>query len=185
MIQVSTMSGHSHWSSIKHKKGAEDAKRGKLFSKLSHLIAVAAKEGGGDPEANPRLRLVIEQAKQANVPKDNIERAIKRGTGQLEGVTLKEVTYEAYGPNGVALIIEGITDNKNRTLSEIKSILSRLGGKLAETGSVKYMFNKEQDKWTPKYPMELQEEKAKGQIDKLLQALRENDDVQRINSNLK
>jgi len=136
------MSGHSHWASIKHKKGAADEKRGKVFSKISKMISIAAKQGGGDPEANSKLRLAVEQAKQANMPKDNIERAIKKGTGELEGEKLEQVVFEAYGPGKTAIIIEGITDNKNRTLSEIKQILNQNKGKLADEGSVKWLFER-------------------------------------------
>ena len=179
------MSGHSHWSSIKHKKGATDIKRGKIFSKISRLISIAAREKGGDPESNPKLRVAINKAKEANMPKDNIERAIKKGSGQIEGVKMEEISYEAYGPAGIALIIDVITDNKNRALSEIKHILSRFDGKMAETGSVKYLFNKEGEKWTPKYPIEITDKKTKSQLEKLFDALDENDDTQEIYSNLK
>ncbi|MBU1176831.1 MAG: YebC/PmpR family DNA-binding transcriptional regulator [Patescibacteria group bacterium] len=179
------MSGHSHWSSIKHKKGATDVKRGKIFSKISRLISIAAREKGGDLESNPRLRVAINKAKEANMPKDNIERAIKKGSGQIEGVKMEEIFYEAYGPSGIALIIEVITDNKNRALSEIKHTLSRFDGKMAETGSVKYLFDKEAEKWIPKYPIEITDEKTKSQLEKLFDALDENDDVQEIYSNLK
>jgi len=136
------MSGHSHYSSIKHKKALTDQKRGKVFSKLSRLISIAAKEKGGDPESNSTLRLAIEQAKRENMPKDNIQRAIKRGTGELTGEKLEEVTFEAFGPGGIAVIIEGITDNKNRTLGEVKQILNKHRGKLAGEGSVKWLFER-------------------------------------------
>jgi len=136
------MSGHSHFSSIKHKKEITDAKRGKVFSKLARQISVAVREKGSDPETNSGLRLVIEKAKSVNMPKDNIERAIKRGTGELAEEKLEEVIYEAYGPGGIAIIIEGITDNKNRALGEIKQILNQAGGKLADSGSVKWMFER-------------------------------------------
>ena len=136
------MSGHSHFSSIKHKKAITDAKRGKIFSKFARQILVAAKEKGGDSETNSSLRLVIDRAKSMNMPKENIERAIQKGTGELEEEKLDEVFYEAYGPGGIAVIIEGITDNKNRTLGEIKQILSQHQGKLAESGSVKWMFER-------------------------------------------
>ena len=135
------MSGHSHWAGIKHKKQAEDQKRGKIFSKLSRMISVAAREGT-DPEMNPKLRQALEEAKVFNMPKENIEKAIKRGTGELEGVKLEEVSYEAFGPGGVAIIIEGITDNKNRTFQEIKQILQKYNGKLAESGAVKWLFTR-------------------------------------------
>jgi YebC/PmpR family DNA-binding regulatory protein len=136
------MSGHSHWSSIKHQKGVADQKRGKVFSKLSREISVAAKEKGGNPENNPTLRIAVDKAKKFNMPKDNIERAIKKGTGELEGAKLESVTFEAYGPGGIALIIEGITDNRNRTLAEIKQILNQNNGKLANEGSVKWLFER-------------------------------------------
>ena len=136
------MSGHSHWHSIKYQKTAADQKRGKLFSKLSREITIAAKEKGGDPEVNSDLRLAIERAKRFNMPKENIERAIKRGTGELAGGQLESILFEAYGPGGIALIIEGITDNKNRTLSEIKQILNQNNGKLANEGSVKWLFER-------------------------------------------
>ena len=178
------MSGHSHSKTIKHRKDAVDAKRGKIFSKISRLISVAAKEKGGDTETNPKLKLAIEKAREANMPKENIERAIKRGTGQLEGVKMEGFTYEAYGPAGIALIIEGITDNKNRTLAEIKHILSRFGGKLANSGSVKYLFDKKDDDWVAKYPLKI-DEKTKGQARKLFEALNKDEDVQKIYSNLK
>jgi YebC/PmpR family DNA-binding regulatory protein len=136
------MSGHSKWSKIKRQKGAADVKKGKIFSQLSKMVTLAAKSGGGDPAMNPSLKLAIEKAKQANMPADNIEKAIKKGTGELEGGAVEEVLYEAYGPGGIALIIEGATDNTNRTVSEIKHILSRNNGRLGELGSVKWMFNR-------------------------------------------
>ena len=136
------MSGHSKWASIKHKKGAADAKRGKLFTKVIKEITVAAKLGGGDEEANPRLRAAVLKAKGSNMPKDNILRAIKKGTGDLEGVDYVELTYEAYGPGGVAIIIETLTDNKNRTAADVRSILTKTGGNLGETGSVSYLFKR-------------------------------------------
>jgi YebC/PmpR family DNA-binding regulatory protein len=136
------MSGHSKWANIKHRKGAQDAKRGQLFSKLAKEITVAAKTGGGNPENNVRLRVAIERAREANMPTDNIERAIKRGTGELEGVTYEEVTYEGYGPGGVAIIVNVLTDNKNRTAADIRKIFSRLGGNLGTSGSVSWIFEK-------------------------------------------
>lgn len=178
------MSGHSHWAGIKHKKSITDARRGKLFSKISRLISIAAREKGADPETNPKLRLAIEKAKEVNMPKDNIAKAIKRGTGQIEGVQMEEFTYEAYGPAGVALIITGITDNKNRTLAEIKHVLSRFQAKLAEAGSVKYLFDKQGEDWQPKYPLEINAQ-TREQLEKLFEALDENEDVQEIYSNLK
>ncbi|MGB2762392.1 MAG: YebC/PmpR family DNA-binding transcriptional regulator [Minisyncoccales bacterium] len=136
------MSGHSHFSSIKHKKAITDAKRGKIFSKIARQILIAVKEKGNDPETNSSLRLVIEKARSVNMPKDNIEKAIKRGTGSTEGEKLEEVIFEAYGPAGTAIIIEGITDNKNRTLGEIRQVLNQAGGKMAGEGSVKWMFER-------------------------------------------
>ncbi|PWH15457.1 MAG: YebC/PmpR family DNA-binding transcriptional regulator [Ardenticatenia bacterium] len=133
------MSGHSKWSTIKRKKSAEDAKRGKLFTRLARDITLAARNGG-DPNANPALRLAIEKAKAANMPKENIERAIKRGTGELEGGAPEEVMYEGYAPHGVALLIKCLTDNRNRTLAEIRRVLNRGGGNLAEAGAVTWMF---------------------------------------------
>jgi len=136
------MSGHSHWHSIKYQKSIADQKRGKIFSKIAREISIAAKEGGGDSSSNSSLRFVIEKGKKFNMPKENIERAIKRGTGEIEGATLEPVFFEAYGPGNVALIIKGITDNKNRTLSEVKRILNQGNGKLANEGSVKWMFGR-------------------------------------------
>ena len=136
------MSGHSKWSSIKHKKGAADAKRGKIFTKLIKEITVAARLGGGDPDGNPRLRTAIQAAKAENMPKDNIERAVKKGTGELEGVSYDEVSYEGYGPGGVALLVECLTDNKNRTVADLKYIMDRHGGNLGEPGCVAWMFDK-------------------------------------------
>lgn len=136
------MSGHNKWSTIKHKKGAADAKRGKMFSKLIKEITIAARMGGGDPEGNPRLRTAVITARAANMPKDNIERAIKRGTGEIEGVNYEEITYEGYGPGGVAVLVEALTDNKNRTVAEIRHIFDKYSGNLGESGCVAWMFDK-------------------------------------------
>jgi len=137
------MSGHSKWSSIKHKKGALDAKRGKIFTRLIKEITVAARMGGsGDPDANPRLRTAITAAKAENMPKDNIERAIKKGTGELEGVDYEENSYEGYGPGGAAVLLESLTDNKNRAVADIRHIFSKCGGNLGENGCVAWMFDK-------------------------------------------
>jgi len=136
------MSGHSHWATIKHKKGATDAKRGKLFSKLSRAIIIAARHGGGDPETNLKLRYAIDKARQVSMPKDNIERAVKRGTGEMEGVTFEEIQYEGYGPGGVAILVDVLTDNRNRTTSEIRKIFERSGGKMGSAGCVAYMFER-------------------------------------------
>ena len=136
------MSGHSKWATIKHKKGALDAKRGKIFTRLIKEITIAAKGGGGDPDGNPRLRTAIAAAKAENMPADNIKRAIQRGTGELEGVNYEEITFEGYGPGGVAVIIEVMTDNRNRAVSEIRHAFSKNNGNLGESGSVGYLFAK-------------------------------------------
>lgn len=183
------MSGHSHFSSIKHKKALTDAKRSKVFSKLASQILVAAREKGKDPDTNPRLKIAIEQAKEANMPSDNIERAIKKGTGELASEKLEEFLFEAYGPGGVAIIIEGITDNKNRSLGEIKQTLNQYGGKLVGEGGARWLFERkavEQGslEWVAKQEMEVPE-KDKENLQKLFEALDENDSVQEIYSNLK
>ena len=136
------MSGHSKWSTIKRKKGAADAKRGKIFTKLIREIATAARTGGGDPDANPRLRLAIEKARAQNMPKDNIERGINKGTGAGDGAVYEEAVYEGYGPGGTALLIEVLTDNKNRTVGEVRHVFSRYGGNLGASGCVSYLFEK-------------------------------------------
>ena len=136
------MSGHSKWHSIKHAKGAADAARGKVFARLARQIEVAARSGGGDLEGNPSLRTMVQKARDASMPKDNIERAIKRGIGELEGVTYEEVNYEGYAPNGVAVFVETLTDNRNRTGSEVKNIFTRNGGSLAEPGAVSWQFER-------------------------------------------
>jgi YebC/PmpR family DNA-binding regulatory protein len=136
------MSGHSKWATIKHKKGAADKARGKLFAKLIRQVEVAAREGGGDPDSNPTLRTMFQKAREASVPLDTIERAIKRGTGELEGVRYEQVSYEGYAPNGVAVIVECLTDNRNRTGADIRSIFSKHGGSMAEPGSVSWQFER-------------------------------------------
>jgi YebC/PmpR family DNA-binding regulatory protein len=154
------MSGHSKWATIKHKKGAADAKRGRVFTKLIKEITMAARLGGGDPAGNPRLRKAVDDAKAVNMPADNIKRGIQRGTGELPGVSYEEVTYEGYGPGGVAVLIDAMTDNKNRTLPEIRTIFSKNGGNLGESGSVRFLFQKrgyltvEKDKATEDQVME-------------------------------
>ncbi|MCK9558456.1 MAG: YebC/PmpR family DNA-binding transcriptional regulator [Candidatus Cloacimonetes bacterium] len=135
------MSGHNKWSTIKHKKAATDAKRGKIYTRIVKEIILAAKGGGGDPETNPRLRTAILAAKNANMPRDNIERAIKRGTGEIEGATYEEITYEGYGHNGVGIVVDVMTDNKNRTVAELRHTFSKYGGNLAESGSVAWNFD--------------------------------------------
>jgi YebC/PmpR family DNA-binding regulatory protein len=136
------MSGHSKWHTIKHKKGAADAKRGKVFTRIIKELTIAARGGGGDVDSNPRLRTVVAEAKSVNMPADNIKRAIQRGTGELPGVSYDEITYEGYGPGGAALIIETLTDNKNRTVGEIRHVLGKYGGNLAAENSVAWMFDK-------------------------------------------
>jgi YebC/PmpR family DNA-binding regulatory protein len=143
------MSGHSKWATIKHKKGALDAKRGKIFTRLIKEITIAAKSGG-DPEKNPRLRTAVQAAKAENMPSDNIKRAIQRGTGELPGVSYEEITFEGYGPKGVAVLVEVSTDNRNRTVSEIRHVFSKNGGNLGETGSVAWMFKKKGSVVVPK-----------------------------------
>ena len=135
------MSGHSKWSTIRHKKAAVDAKRGKAFTKLSRALTTAARDGGGDSEMNAALRLAIDKARASNMPNDNIERAIKKGTGELEGVTYESLTYEGYGPNGVAVMLDVVTDNRNRTVAEIRHIFSKVSGNLGENGCVAWMFD--------------------------------------------
>lgn len=136
------MSGHSKWASIKHKKAAQDAKRGKIFTKIIRELSVAARMAGGDPDANPRLRKAISDAKGVNMPADNIKRAIMKGTGELEGVTYDEISYEGYGPGGVAIFLEVLTDNRNRTVSDLRHVFSKNGGNIGESGCVAWMFNR-------------------------------------------
>ncbi len=136
------MSGHSHWATIKHKKAAVDAKRGKHWSKLSRAIIIAARNGGGDPEQNLKLRYAIDKAREVSMPKDNIERAIKRGTGDVEGLTFEEITYEGYGPGGIAILVDVLTDNRNRTNGEVRKIFERAGGKMGSAGAVGYLFHR-------------------------------------------
>ncbi len=136
------MSGHSKWATIKRKKAATDSARGKMFTKIIKEITISARDGGGDPVANPRLRLAIQNAKNSNMPQENITRAIKKGTGELEGVKYEEITYEGYAPNGIAMIIESVTDNKNRTVAELRHTISKYNGNLGEAGSVAWMFER-------------------------------------------
>lgn len=136
------MSGHSKWATIKHQKGAKDKARGKLFAKILRQVEVAAREGGGDPESNPTLRTMFQKARDASVPMDTIQKAIKRGTGELEGVTYESITYEGYAPGGVAVLVEVLTDNRNRTGAEVRSLLTKLGGSMAEPGAVAWQFER-------------------------------------------
>ena len=159
------MSGHSKWATIKHKKGALDAKRGKIFTRLIKEIAMAAKSGGGDPDTNPRLRTAILAAKAENMPADNIKRAVQRGTGELPGTTYEEITFEGYGPGGVALLVDVTTDNRNRTVSEMRHMFTKNGGNLGEAGSVAWMFHKKGSIVVPK---------AKAKEDDLMNIVLEN-----------
>lgn len=136
------MAGHSKWANIKHRKGAQDAKRGKIFTKIIKELTVAARIGGGDPDANPRLRTAVDKAKQANMPKDNVDRAIKKGTGDLDGVNYEEGTFEGYGPGGVAIIVEFLTDNRTRTVADVRHCFSKYGGNLGVSGSVAFLFDR-------------------------------------------
>ena len=183
------MSGHSHAKTVKRVKEASDKKRSQIFSKMAKLISLAAKEGGGDPNFNPKLRTAVEKAKEFDLPAENIERAIKRGTGELEGIMLEEVIFEAYGPGGSAIIIEGITDNKNRTLSEVKQILTQHGAKLINEGGLRWMFERKIKEpgsleWVPKQEIELASQDRES-CEKLFEALDENEAVQEIYSNIK
>jgi len=149
-LEEVVMSGHSKWANIKHKKGRADAERGKIFTRITKEIVVAARVGGGDPTMNPRLRAAMDKARQANMPNENIERGVKRGTGELEGVTYEEVTYEGYGPGGVAFFVESLTDNRNRTVSDMRHAFSKAGGSLAESGSVAWVFERKGTITVPK-----------------------------------
>ncbi|TSC92577.1 MAG: hypothetical protein CEN91_405 [Candidatus Berkelbacteria bacterium Licking1014_85] len=178
------MSGHSKWSTIKHTKALTDAKKSHVFSKLANAISLAARNGA-DPSMNPNLRLAIDKAKAAEMPSDIIQRAIQRGAGGAEGANLTEITYEAYGPAGVGIIIEAITDNTNRTLSEIRFILNKFGGKLTQTGSVSFNFEKKAGEMIPKYKISISDESKKEQIVKLLETLENLDDINNVWSNLR
>lgn len=173
------MSGHSKWSQIKHKKSVTDQKKAKIFAKISRAITLAAKEKGGDPSSNPKLRLMIEKGKEINMPQDNIHRAIKKGAGADNVENLEEAIYETYGHGGVAIIIETITDNKNRTLNEIKHILSEHSTTLGAPGSALWAFEKK-DNWEPKHiiPIEKQEDKEK--LKNLIEELENHEDVQNV-----
>lgn len=177
------MSGHSKWSTIKHKKALTDAKKSKVFSKISALISIAAREKGGDPASNPTLRTTIEKAREVNMPRENIDRAIKRGTGEIAGARLEEITYGAFGPGGVAMLITTITDNKNRTLAEIKKILSDHNGKFVETSSIQWMFRREGADWVPNSPVKIENETVKKELTAIYEALDDQQDVNDIYTN--
>lgn len=175
------MSGHSKWSNIKNKKGALDAKRGKLFSQLAKNIRVAVKEGGnGDPNQNAALRLAVEKAKAANMPGENVKRAIERGLGVSKGGVLEEVVYEGYGPHGVGFLVIAITDNKTRTASEVRAAFTKAGGSLGGPGSAMYLFHKEGTEYKVSIPFPLPEESQKEDIEKLEEALVEQDDIEEV-----
>lgn len=175
------MSGHSKWHNIKRQKSVNDAKKSKIFSKVSRLISVAAREGGGDPDANPSLRLAIQKAKEARMPKENIEKAIKKGTGELDGENYSEVIYEGYGPEGGAFLIVCLTDNNNRTVSEVRNIFSRFGGSLGTRGSTSYIFdNKEKE---PSYFVDIDSQDKADKINDMIELLEDNDDVQDVYHN--
>lgn len=176
------MSGHSKWSTIKRQKASNDARRGQVFTKVTRAITIAARKGGGDPERNAALRQSLEEARSVNLPKENIKRAIERGTGVVEGgKNLDEVVYEGYGPFGVAFLIEAVTDNKNRTLSELRRVFERNGGSLGEPGSAAYIFGNREK---PLFEIELAEVQE-DQVIKLMSQLDDLDDVQEVYSNLK
>ena len=175
------MSGHSKWAQIKRQKAVTDAKKSQVFSKLAKMISVAARRGE-DINMNPELRVAIEKAKSLNMPADNIERAVKRGAGKLEGSQLENVRFEAYGPGGTAIIVEGITDNKNRSVAEIKHILSKHNAKWAESRSVTWAFEHKENKWLPKHTIEISESDAES-LDKLLEELDDHEDINDLYTN--
>ena len=177
------MSGHSKWSTIKHKKAITDAKRSKVFSKITALIAIAAKKSG-NPADNPTLRTMIEKAREVNVPKENIERAVKRGTGEITSAAPEEVIYGAFGAGGVVILITAITDNKNRTLAEVKKILSDHNAKFAELNSIQWMFRRDGADWAPNNPIKIEDENVKKELETLYGAIDEQQDVSEIYDNI-
>ncbi len=177
------MSGHSKWHNIKRKKGIEDQKRSKLFSKVSRLVTVAAKQGGGDPDANPALRLAIQKAKEARMPKENIDRAIKKGTGELGGESFQEVIYEGFGPYGGAFLLHCLTDNGNRTVSEVRNTFGKYGGSLGAKGSTSYIFIGQEKE--PSFTTDITSEEQAKKIDEMIDVLEDHDDVQDIFHNYK
>ena len=181
------MSGHSKWSTIKHKKAAQDSKRGKIFGQISRMIRVAVKEGkSGEPSQNPTLRLALEKAKAVNMPKANIDRAIEKGLGKSKsGSTIDEVIYEGFGPMGVGLMIVVVTDNRNRTGAEVRSILERAGGSLGSPGSVGYMFDRvNQDEVKVRVPMPIETESERQAVERLIETLEGHDDVEMVVTNM-
>ncbi len=177
------MSGHSKWSTIKHKKALTDAKRSKVFSKITSLITIAARKGG-NPADNPNLRTMIENAREVNVPKENIERAIKRGTGEIAGAALEEAAYGAFGTGGSVFLITAVTDNKNRTLAEIKKILTDHNAKFAELNSIQWMFRREGADWIANSPIKIEDENIKKELESLCEALDDQQEVTEIYDNI-
>jgi YebC/PmpR family DNA-binding regulatory protein len=181
------MAGHSKWHQIRHRKVLTDAKKARVFSNLSAMITIAAKEKGGDPNANPKLRMAIEKARAMNLPQENIVRAIKRGTGELAGAAIEEALYEGYGPDGVAILVEALTDNKNRTLGELRQIFSERQGKLGGSGSAQWMFERvlkeSAIEYIAKSPIEIQDPDTIKKLQALFEALDEHPDVKEIYSN--
>lgn len=176
------MAGHSKWHNIKRKKEAQDKKRAAKFSRLSKLIMVEAREGGGDPDKNPSLRTLIDKAKDADMPKDNIERAIKKGTGELEGVTYEKVIYEGYGPEGVAFLVRAQTDNSNRTVAELRLVFEEHGGSLGDSGSAAYIFSKDAE--NPSFEIEVEDENKLKKLNDLINTLENHDDIEKVYTNL-
>jgi YebC/PmpR family DNA-binding regulatory protein len=175
------MSGHSKWANIKRKKGVEDAKRGQLFTKLARDITIAAREGGKDVNANPSLRTAVEKARENNMPKANIDRAIARGVGELDGVSYEEAVYEGYGPLGIAFYIKCLTDNRNRTVAEIRNVFNRHGGSLGEAGSVSYLFSTDLE--NPSFTIPITDEAANSKFNSIMEDLEELDDIVAIYHN--
>ena len=175
------MSGHSKWSNIKRRKEAQDSKKSKIFSKMSRLITVAARQCGGDPDMNPRLRLAIEKAKAARMPKDNIQRAVDKGTGKIAGATYEEMTYEGYGPEGVAFMLTVLTDNTNRTVAEIRNIFTSFGGSLGVSGSTAYIFSPNLEE--PSFEINVDNLSIAKKLIKMVTTLEDNEDVQDVYSN--
>lgn len=177
------MSGHSKWATIKRDKAANDSKRSQAFSKLSRLITVAAKKGGGDLDSNPALRLAVEKAKEARMPKENIEKAIDKGTGKLSGDQIEEVTYEGFGPGGFAFLVSTVTDNRNRTVAELRTMFSRHGGTLGGAGSTAYIFGS--DPKNPVFMMEVTDDETADKLFDFVEALEDHDDVQEVYYNFR
>lgn len=175
------MSGHSKWHNIRRKKAVLDAKKGKIFSKMTRLITVAARQGGGEVGSNPSLRLAVDKAKAASMPKDNIDRAIKKGTGESGAGSFEEITYEGYGPEGVAFLVKGITDNKNRTVAEVRHLFDKSGGSLGALGSTSYIFGA--DPKNPNFEVEIEDKDKVKKVVALIDSLEDNDDIQEVFAN--